>query len=349
MYEQLQAVLIGPDATIRDAMETIDIGAVEIALVVTGDGHLLGTVSDGDIRRALLGGATLEDLVEPIMAASPTVVSPDASRADVLDLMRARSLSQVPVVGAEGRLVGLHVMRELLGSVERDNWAVIMAGGRGTRLGSLTAETPKPMLRVAGRPILERIVLHLVGSGIRRIYLAVNYLAEIVEEHFGDGSSHGCSIRYLREDADRPLGSAGALGLLHETGAIPADPVLVMNGDLITDFNVGAMLERHAAGKGVATLAVKEYRHQVPFGVVEEREGCVVDLLEKPISTWQVNAGIYAIEPVLLPRVPTDREFPMTELLEDARARGERVTTWRMTADWQDVGQPAELRRARGE
>lgn len=350
MFERLQEVLLKPDATIREAMEVIDAGAVEIALVVDDDGRLVGTVSDGDIRRGLLRGAALTDTVRPLVATSPTVVPPEAGRAHVLDLMRARSLGQVPVVDPDRKLLGLHVMRELLGTVQRDNWAVIMAGGRGTRLGPLTDDTPKPMLKVAGRPILERLVLHLVGSGIGRIYLSVNYLADQVIEHFGDGADHGCEIRYLREDPEVPLGSGGSLGLLAATGDQPTAPVLAMNGDLITDFAVGAMLERHAEAGAVATMAVKEYRHRVPFGVVrQDDEGRLTELVEKPSHAWFVNAGIYVIEPRLLERVATDREFPMTELFEDAQRRGETVATWMMTDEWQDIGQPAELRRARGE
>jgi hypothetical protein len=201
-------------AVLREAMQAIDRGACEIAFVVDASEKLLGTVTDGDVRRALLAGATLEDPVGPVMNRRFTAVDENASRAEVLDLMKARTLGQVPVTDSQGRLVGLHLLREMLGREEKPNWAVVMAGGRGERLRPLTDSIPKPMVCVAGRPILERIVLHLVGQGIRRIFLAVNYMADVIEDHFGDGRSFGCGIQYLREV--RPLGTGGALALLPE-------------------------------------------------------------------------------------------------------------------------------------
>lgn len=349
MFEQLQDVLIKEDATIRDALMAIDRGAVEIALMVTGERRLLGSLTDGDIRRALLAGAELEDQALPFVEKHPKIVGPSTGRAEILDLMRARRISQVPVVDEEGNLLGLHLMQELLGGADRPNWAVIMAGGRGTRLGPLTERIPKPMLLVAGRPILERLVLHLVGSGVRTIFLSVGYLSDKIAAHFGDGSSFGCTIEYLWESESQPLGTAGSLGLLHQHGYEPSDPLLVMNGDLVTEFSVGSFLEKHASTEAMATVAVREHGYTVPFGVTETEGESLISLTEKPVASWLINAGIYVLEPELITRLPTDRPTQMPELLEQSVERGERVSVWRLSEDWHDVGIPDDLLRARGE
>ena len=219
-----------------------------------------------------------------------------------------------------------------------------MAGGRGQRLRPLTDTIPKPMLKVAGRPILERIILHLVGFGIRRIFISVNYLSDLIEQHFRDGAAHGCAIEYLRER--EPLGTGGSLGLLPET---PQHPLLVLNGDLVTQFDVGAMLAHHAAGRYRATVGVHKYAHTVPYGVIEIADGRVVHLCEKPTLRWPTNAGVYVLDPALLERIPADTLYPITALVEDCLEKGEPVGAFDLDEDWLDVGQHQELRHARGE
>jgi len=348
MNVRLEHLLIDKDASIREALLAIDTQHVESAVMVDERRRLVGLVGERQIHRALLDGYGLDSPVAPLVEPEPPTVLPDDGRAEVLDMMRSRAINEVPVVDPEGHVVGLHVADELLGVVERDNWAVIMAGGRGTRLAPLTDDRPKPMLPVAGRPILERLVLHLVGGGIRRILLSVNYHAEQIERHFADGSRFGCRIDYLREDPHRPLGTGGALGLLPRQGMRPEQPVLVMNGDLVTAFAIGDLLATHRDHPVVATMAVSEYRHQVPFGVVEVADGRLVRVVEKPVPSWPVNAGVYVVEPWLLGRVPPDRLFPITALLDDCRRCGEPVGVWQLPGDWLDIGRPAELARARG-
>jgi dTDP-glucose pyrophosphorylase len=335
---------VRPEATLRDALRALDASGLEIALAVDQEGRLIGTLTDGDIRRALLGGHTLDEALGQFVNRRFGAVEESTPRASVLDLMQAKRVKAVPVVDAEGRLRGLHTLHDILGHTERPNCAVIMVGGRGERLRPLTDTIPKPMLRVAGRPILERIVLHLVGFGIRRIFLSVNYKAEIIEIHFGDGSAFGCNIEYLREEA--PLGTGGALSLLP---AVPSEPVLVLNGDLLTQVDVGDMLRFHADAGHKATVGVHEYRHTVPFGVVELQGERIVAVREKPIQCWQVNAGIYVLEPELLARVPKGTYFPMPALVEECLERGEAVGAFPVEGDWIDVGLHKELRRARGE
>lgn len=333
-----------PDGTLWDALQVIDKGACGICLLVGPDQRLLGTVTDGDIRRALLKGATLQDRIEPHAPKAFTSAHVRTPRAEVLDLMQARQIHQVPIVDDEGRLKGLHLLHEIIGSAPRPNWAVIMAGGKGTRLGELTRSTPKPMLKVAGRPILERLVLHLVGSGIRRIFISTNYLAGQIEEHFGDGARFGCQIEFLREQPDEPLGTGGSLALLPEA---PAVPVFVCNGDLVTQVDIAGLLEFHAEGGQLATIGVRGYTHEIPFGCLEVSDGRVTSLVEKPALSQLINAGIYVLDPTLVARVPR-RHFPITELFEEALRRGDPVGAFEIADEWIDVGQREQLKQARG-
>ena len=342
MKSDISDFQVSPTSRIREVMQCIDRNSKGIALVVDGSGRLVGTVTDGDLRRALLKGATLEGAIEPYMGRNFTAVSLGTGRAEILDLMRARIIEQVPIVDQAGKLIGLHVMREIIGAVERPNWAVIMAGGRGERLRPLTDTVPKPMIRVAGKPILERLVLHLVGCGIREIYLSVNYLGEAIRKHFGNGAAFGCAVRYLQEDV--PLGTGGALALLP---ARPENPLLVMNGDLVTQADIGAMLDSHAQGGHTVTVGVQEYSHTIPYGCVEVERERVIRFEEKPVVTRLANAGIYVLSPSVLARVPKDQNFPITALIEQAIALDEPVGAFRISEDWIDVGHKDQLRQAR--
>ena len=341
MKTPIDRFLVSPASTLREAMACIDRNVKGIALVVDGRRRLLGVVTDGDIRRALLQGADLEARVAAHMQRRYTAIGSDAGRAEVLDLMRARSIEQIPVLAAGKKLVGLHSLRDIIGAVERPNWAVIMAGGQGIRLRPATEHIPKPMIAVAGRPILERLVLHLVGYGIRRIYISVLHLGHVIERHFGDGSRFGCEIRYLREKT--PLGTGGALALVKPP---PREPLLVMNGDLITQADIAALLQFHARGGYAATMAIRRYGHQVPFGCVEVKRGRIVRLEEKPILERAVNAGIYVLNPDLLRLVPR-RLYPITELFAACLARKKPVGAFEIEEEWLDIGQRDQLKQGR--
>lgn len=341
--ERIADICVKEEVSLWNTMQSIQAGGYELALVIDQDYRLLGTVTDGDLRRAFLSGASFDEPIAQCMNRNFTYVTPSTGRAAVLDLMRARSLKQIPVLDNGNRLVGLHLLREMLGAVPRENWAIVMAGGRGERLRPLTDVIPKPMIKVAGRPILERIVLHLVGFGISRIFISVNYMAEMIEDYFGDGVGYGCHIEYLREE--RPLGTGGALSLLPE---LPTLPLLVLNGDLVTQFNVGEMLTFHVQGGFAATLAVNEYTHTVPYGVVSIEGDRVQSIQEKPTQLWLANAGIYIIEPCLLTRIPQETMFPLPTLIEGCLDQGETVGAFRLGDDWMDVGRHEELRKACG-
>lgn len=333
-------------ATLRDAVRAIQEFAVSVCLLEDADRRLVATLSDGDVRRAFLAGASLDDAARPWASTTPATVPSGTERSAVLDLMQALGVPQIPEVDRDGRVVRLHLLREIVGGPVRSNTAVVLAGGRGTRLRPVIGDLPKPMVEVAGRPILERIVLHLVGSGITDVRLAVGHGADVIERHFEGGARFGCRITYLREE--QPLGTAGPLrGLLTD---LSEEPILIMNGDLVVSFSVSGLLSTHRSTAAALTVAVTDYAHEVPYGVLttEGEDGRVVALSEKPTWMGTVNAGVYAIEPRLITEIPKGRSVPMTELIERCVERGERVTAWRTVGEWHDVGRPDDLARARG-
>jgi dTDP-glucose pyrophosphorylase len=340
---ELSKFVVRPDQTVRDAMRVITDNWRELALLADQDLHVIGVITDGDIRRGLLKGLTLESPAASVMTRDFVAVGPNADRAAVLDLMKARTIRHVPVLDGERRLVGIHFLEALIGTTDKPNLAVIMAGGEGRRLRPLTDSRPKPMMEVAGRPILERIVLHLVGYGIKRIFISVNYLAEMIRNHFGSGEDFGCSIEYLHED--HPLGSGGALSLL------PRDvvhPFLVMNGDLVSQFDVSRMLEHHTREAAAATIAARHHQVDIPFGVLELRDGRLGALSEKPSAHFLINAGIYVLQPALLDLIPSNRFYPITSLFERLLMEEQKVAVYRIEEDWIDVGRREDLSRANG-
>jgi dTDP-glucose pyrophosphorylase len=345
MRQELSLLLIDADATILDALRAIDAGAEAILFVCDQSRRIIGALTDGDVRRAILRGAAVDSRsLREAMRPDFVWVPPHTGRAEVLDIMRARQIGQVPVLDEEGRLCGLHTMRQMISVAERPNRGLLLAGGRGTRLHPITATVPKPMVTVAGRPILERLVLHLMSCGIRRFTLSVNYLAHVIEEHFGDGSRFGCEIEYLRES--EALGTGGPVSLLQPP---PSIPLLVLNGDLVTQCDVGRLLDFHVDGGYAATLGVRPHAVEVPFGVAVVDGDRLIGLREKPTERMLINAGVYVLSPEAIGLAPPRREYPITELFERCLQEDLPVGAHFLQEDWLDVGRPEELRRARGE
>jgi len=332
------------DASLIECMKVINRTGAGIALAVDSESRLVGTISDGDIRKALIEGCPLDGSALPHINRECFSVLPSVQRAEVLDIMHARRFEQVPIVDENNRIIGLHLLYDILGNVQRPNWAVVMAGGKGKRLRPFTENVPKPMIKVAGRPILERIILHLVSSGICRIFISVNHISEMIENHFQDGSYYGAEIEYLREN--EPLGSGGAISLLPET---PEHPVLVMNGDLIAEANCADLINFHIQNDFYATMGVYSYFHQVPYGCVETRENILTSLEEKPVLEKMVNAGIYVLSPQAVSDIPKKIFFPITTLFEDAFSRNLPCGAFIIEKEWIDIGTPKQLRQARGE
>ena len=328
-----ESVLISPNTSLRDSMAKIDAEATKVALVVDSERHLLGTVTDGDIRRGLLAGMQLSDPIERCIYRTPTIARIGESSAAILSKMRKLVLQQIPVVDDNGRIVGLKLIEDYLLAQERDNWVVIMAGGPGTRLRELTRETPKPMLPVGDRPLLETTVCRFVEQGFRHIWLAVNYHAGQIEGHFRDGKQFGAVVRYLREG--KRLGTAGALSLLPE---FPEHPLMVTNADLLANIDYGAMLDEHVAADASATMAVREYEYEIPYGVVQIASGNILGLEEKPVHKVMVNAGVYVLSPDVISKVPRETFFDMPELFEALIAEGQPTRCHSVHGYWRDIG-----------
>lgn len=337
-------VLIGPQTTLREALQVIDRTGDRIALVVDGQQRLMGTLSDGDIRRGLLKGLGLADAVATAMHEHPTCARVEDNRTSILVQMRRGGFHQMPVVDASNRVVGLQTLDDLLAAPARDNWVVIMAGGLGTRLSELTRDTPKPMLRVGSRPLLETIVRNLADQGFVRLYLAVNYRADQIEGHFDNGREFGVEIHYLRER--QRMGTAGALGLLPQT---PTAPVIVINADLLTKEDFGQLVDRHVQSGAEATMAVRDYEMQVPFGVVREREGAIEGIEEKPIQRFVVNAGIYVLSPRVLHKVHVGEYLDMPTLFQRLVDDGSKTRCCPITGYWLDIGRLGDYERANDE
>jgi dTDP-glucose pyrophosphorylase len=336
-----QQVLVTKDTSLREALAVIDRTGSQIALVVDESRRLLGTLSDGDIRRALLKGIGLGDAVAGAMHGQPAFARAGDSRRTILTAMRRRGIHQMPVVDEAQRVVGLELYVDYFDTQRRPNWVVVMAGGLGSRLGELTRAVPKPMLQVGSRPLLETIVRHIAAQGFERIYLAVNYKAEQIEGHFGDGTDLGVDISYLREQ--QRLGTAGALALLPEQ---PDHPLLVTNADLLTKEDFGDLLDRHVDAGADATMAVRPYEMQVPFGVVRERDGAIEAIDEKPMHRFVVSAGIYALNPSVLEFVPRGQPLDMPALFDNLIGAGRRARCHHVRSYWLDIGRLSDYERA---
>ena len=340
---ELEKITINKESTIRQAMDSINNNWREITLVKGEDGRIIGTITDGDIRRGLLGGLTLESPCIQVMNPNFVSVTPEIDRAAVLDMMKALVVRQMPILDSNGQLVGMHFLNDLLGTKIKPNSAVIMAGGKGTRLQPLTENCPKPMIQVAGRPILERTILHLIGHGIRNIYISINYLGEMIESYFGDGSRFGCSIEYLRENM--PLGTGGPLSLLPEN---IEHPIVVMNGDQITQTDISAMLEFHQNQQVIASVGVRDHEIKIPYGVMKEESNRLIEFQEKPTVHFLVNIGIYILDPLVIPMVPKNQDFPITALFDILLKNNRNVGVYYVEEEWIDIGRHDDLRKANG-
>jgi len=342
--EPWRRALIPGDASLQAAIRNLDDSALQIAMVVSPEGALLGTVTDGDIRRGLMRGLQLGSPIDSIVNRAPLVVPPELGRELVLQLMQANKIHQLPVVDVSRRVIGLHLWNELLAPGQRDNLMLIMAGGQGRRLRPHTDHCPKPLLPVGGKPILEHIIERAKGEGFHRFVLAVHYLGHMIEEFFGDGSRFGVEIDYLHERT--PLGTAGAIGLLAPR---PSAPFLISNGDVLTDVRYGELLDFHVRHGARATMAVREHEWQHPYGVVHTKGVDIVGFEEKPVMRSHVNAGIYVLEPSALDLLVRDEHCDMPVLFDRLQAAGARTIVYPMHEPWLDVGRPDDYDRAQEE
>lgn len=325
----------------------IDLHARGIALVVDEERRFLGTVTDGDVRRAILAKVDLKAPVCSLLLRSSSssnrepVTAPLGTRREkLLLLMKEKSVRQIPILDGAGRVADLITMDQLLPNGILPMQAVIMAGGMGTRLHPLTENMPKPMLPVGGRPLMEKIISRLQQAGIKRVNVTAYYKPEKIIDHFGDGSDFGVELNYVKED--QPLGTGGALSLM---GA-PQEPLLVINGDILTEVNFRSLYEYHKDQEADMTVAVRHYEVKVPYGVIDCDGPRVKEMREKPSYAVFVNAGIYLLEPLVYEYIPNGQHFHMTDLIQWLLKAGRSVVSFPVREYWLDIGKHADYAQA---
>ncbi|MXN65581.1 NTP transferase domain-containing protein [Stappia sp. GBMRC 2046] len=335
-------ILIDPSQTILEAMRQIDRGALHIAIATDRERRLLGIVTDGDIRRAILNGVSLEAPVNTILNRTPTTCTREGGLAEVkLILAKDPTILRIPVLDAEARVESVFLAEGSTLSSTNDVPVVIMAGGLGERLRPQTETTPKPLLEVAGKPILQRTIENLAAQGFHRILISIRYLGEKIMGYFGDGSQFGVQIEYVHEQ-DR-MGTAGALRMM--TGSLDR-PFAVMNGDIVTNTDLRNLIYYHRDTDAIATMCVQEFEIQVPYGVVAHEHGRLTDLREKPILKHFVNAGIYMFDTTALQSIPKSGYFDMTSFFELLKTcHPQRTQIFPLREYWRDIGKPADIKQ----
>ncbi|MDI6703311.1 MAG: nucleotidyltransferase family protein [bacterium] len=344
MDKDFRDILVSPDTSIRETMKVIDEGVMEIALVVNEENRLLGTVTDGDIRRAILKDIGLEEKIKNVMHPNPVTARVSTLKEDLLHLMKSTSLRQIPIVDEEHRVIGIKLLKDLIKEKGKENIVIIMAGGLGNRLKPLTNSIPKPLLKVGKKPLLEIIIEQLESYGLRDIFISVNYKPDLIENYFQDGRQYGVKIRYLKED--KQLGTAGSIRLAKEW---IEKPFLVMNGDLLTKVNFDSLLDYHLQNGYSLTMAINRYRFQIPYGVVDLEDTKVKGISEKPSLAFFINAGIYVINPELTKFIPENEYFDMPDLINKVIENKEIIGSFPIREYWLDVGEIEDFKRANHE
>lgn len=340
----IERICVREDISIRDVITIMNESGRQIIMIVDHDRRLKGTFTDGDLRRALLKGATLTDPVRGFFNARPISSPASGGRSRAVAIMRERGIDQIPLVDEDGRIVGVESINPVRVGIKIDYPVVIMAGGLGKRLHPITESIPKALVSVGDKPILEHILERFAAQGFQRFTFAVNHMAEMIEDYFGDGSRWNVTIDYVRENSR--MGTAGALSLLERR---PTTPFIVTNCDVLTTTSFQDILEAHMTSGALATIGVREFSYRVPFGVMEVAGSQLRRIAEKPEHTWLINAGIYVLDPSVIDLVPKDTFFDMTDVMNALIARDSRVATYMIRRYWIDIGMPQDLDQARQE
>ncbi|MFD2177630.1 nucleotidyltransferase family protein [Veronia pacifica] len=342
MTQSWRNVLIRPDRSIREALEIIDREALRVALVVSEEDHLFGVVTDGDVRRGLLNDISMSEPVSRVMSTSPITASVSSTRKQLIDLMEEKNILAVPLLDGE-KICGMETLHGALNKPKLDNPVLLMAGGFGTRLRPLTESSPKPMLKIGDKPILETVIRSFMKAGFENFFISTHYMPEKIHEHFGNGSVLGINITYIHED--QPLGTGGALGLLPTD--LPDDkPLIVMNGDVLTTVDFEQLVNFHTEHGADATMCVREYEYQVPYGVINGKGNKIVSMEEKPVQRFHVNTGIYVVSPHVFRSVEKNEAIDMPTLLEQQMLERDNVLMFPIHEYWLDIGRPDDFDRA---
>ena len=328
-------IILNQSLTMKEAIQVLNDEALRIVLVVDDNQKLVGTITDGDIRRGLLRYLKMDAVLSEFMFSKPIVASATDDRDQIILKMQELDLLQMPIVDEYGKVVELKILHHLLTKKQYDNPIFLMAGGFGRRLRPLTEHTPKPMLSVGSKPILETILTQFIDAGFHNFYISINYKAEIIQEYFGDGSDWGISINYIHEE--KPLGTAGSLGLLPKDSS--GLPIVMMNGDLLTKIDFQGLLFFHKENGGDATICVREYDFQVPYGVIQAEGHRITSIVEKPFNKFFVNAGIYVLNQNILDTIDGNHYLDMPQLLSEKINNNRQINMFPLHEYWLDIGQ----------
>jgi dTDP-glucose pyrophosphorylase len=331
--------LIGPDSTIKQSMDQLDLVKGLGLIVVDENKKLLGSLTDGDIRRALTGlDINIDSSIEKIYHRNPKYVLKGSTDSDKEKITENNIIKVVPII-ENGIVVDVFTVDH---EETKDISVVIMAGGLGSRLGEHTKNCPKPMLEVAGKPVLERILNNFTHVGFEKFFFSVNFMAEFIENHFKDGQKFNCNIQYLRET--KRLGTAGSLSLLPKN---VTGPIIVTNGDLLTLVDFRRLINFHKQHQSPITMCTRKYEFQVPFGVVNIDSGLAKGIDEKPTQSFNISAGVYVIDSKLLSYIPVDEYHDMPTFLENLIAKNNDVHCFPLVEQWIDIGKVDDLNFAR--
>ncbi|PHO11964.1 alcohol dehydrogenase [Malaciobacter marinus] len=342
--KNIQNIKLDINSTIKEALQIIDNGALQIALIVDENDKLLGTLTDGDIRRGLLKGLDLNSSVESIIFKTPTIAKISNTKEEILKLALSKKLHQIPIVDDSGKILGIQEIEELIKPKEKTNKVILMVGGLGTRLRPLTENTPKPMLKVGNKPILQTIVEKFAEYGYTNIVMCVNYKSHVIQDYFEDGKEFGVNIEYILEE--QRMGTAGALSLLKEK---PTEAFFVMNGDLLTNVNFEHLHNFHSNNDSMGTMCVREYDFQVPYGVVNIEGSRIKSIEEKPTHNFFVSAGIYMLDPEVLKYIPENEFYDMPTLFEKLISENKNAISFPLREYWLDIGRIEEYKKANEE
>ena len=342
--KNIEDIIVKESTSILAVLQIIDKSSKQLAIVVDDNQKLLGTISDGDIRRALLKNISLNESVKNIYFKNPTVANINNTKEEIINLCKIKKIHQIPIIDDVGNLLGLEILDELISKDKKNNKVILMVGGLGTRLRPLTDDTPKPMLKVGNKPILETIVEKFAEYGYADIIMCVNYKSHIIQDYFGDGNKFGVNIEYIFEE--QRMGTAGALSLLNNK---PTEPFFVMNGDLLTNINFEHLHSYHMSNKSMGTMCVREYDFQVPYGVVNIENSKILSIEEKPVHKFFVSAGIYMLSPEVLEYIPENMFYDMPTLFEKMISENQNIISFPLREYWLDIGRMEEFEKANNE
>ena len=329
---------------IKRVISAIDNGGLKIALILNSDNNFVGTVTDGDIRRALLKGYKLDSSIKKIIKKNCLTANLKTAKKEIFIMMKENGISQIPIISDTNELIGLEISKDLLPNSSNfflPNYALLMAGGRGKRLMPITNDCPKPLLPINGKPILEIILEQCIDSGIKNFYISVHYLAEKIINYFGDGSKWNVNIKYFKEN--KPLGTAGSLKLLPDDFK---EPIFVINGDVLTKTNFKDVLKYHSINNADITICAREHKLESPFGVIEVDGIYFKSMIEKPSFRQLVNAGIYVINPSILKSIKSDKYLDMPDFISFNKKNKKEVIVYPIHEYWIDIGKPETLDKA---